>query len=346
MQKGGTRLALPLMLMLIVASCFFLPVPKAHASTPPMVNYAAAATIGGGASQTLKVRVVAGDVIVVDTQVGKSGSNETPSIGVFGVMDNNSNSYALVAKQGFYLGGNCGSFCSDAEIWSALSKTTGHASVQVTWTSAGSGNSPSMELYDVSGINPTADHTANGSCATGSGECYALTTGATSSSNTFDPTYSFETGSIATDTFSWFNFVAGASYTGGISLANAVGGSQYSVTANSPTSYPFSVSVGTVGDWAEAGAEWGNPAITTVILVVPCTAFELQCWLYPLFVFGLYMTLVLAVVKFSRVPNQDVTGHLLEAFALASLLCVIFGILNVMVPLLVSVFQVVRAIRH
>lgn len=80
--------------------------------------------------------------------------------------------------------------------------------------------------------------------------------------------------------------------------------------------------------------------------VVACNAFELQCWLYPLFVFGVYMVLIVGTAVKIKVPSRDMTGHVIEAFALAGFLCVIFGILNITVPLLITLVQVLRVIRE
>jgi hypothetical protein len=108
-----------------------------------------------------------------------------------------------------------------------------------------------------------------------------------------------------------------------------------------PTDFEFT----NVNGAAEFGIVFGAQPVQA-FTVSACTAFELQCWLYPFFVFGVYMIFIVGMAVSVRVPGRDMTGHLLEAFSLAALLCVIMGILNVMVPLLVTVLQVVRAIRE
>ena len=114
-------------------------------------------------------------------------------------------------------------------------------------------------------------------------------------------------------------------------------------------SYPSSI-------YGTPGTSMGNQAFSVLIfqtpqaapppVVVACSAYNLQCWLYPLFVFGVYMILIGGMAKFAKVPNRDMTGHMLEAFSLAAMLCVLMGILNILVPLLVTVIQVIRALRE
>jgi purine-cytosine permease-like protein len=64
-----------------------------------------------------------------------------------------------------------------------------------------------------------------------------------------------------------------------------------------------------------------------------------------MFFFGVYMMMIVGIARAADVPNKDMIGHLLEAFSLASLIGVVFGIMNIMFPLMITLIQVVRAAR-
>lgn len=96
----------------------------------------------------------------------------------------------------------------------------------------------------------------------------------------------------------------------------------------------------------DVGVVFGVPVTISSVDVIPCTAFQLQCWLYPVFVFGIYMVVIMGAARAVGVPRRDYTGHLLEAFSLASLVCVLLGILDILPAMLVTVFQIIRAIRE
>jgi hypothetical protein len=58
------------------------------------------------------------------------------------------------------------------------------------------------------------------------------------------------------------------------------------------------------------------------------------------------MVLIAGMAYAVKVPGRDMLGLIMEAFSLASLLAVMLGILNVMFPLIITIVQVVRAIRE
>lgn len=64
-----------------------------------------------------------------------------------------------------------------------------------------------------------------------------------------------------------------------------------------------------------------------------------------MFFFGTYLILILGIAKKGNIPDVDIKGFALEAFTIASLLAVIMGMMSVMIPLLVTIVQVIRMIR-
>jgi hypothetical protein len=200
-----------------------------------------------------------------------------------------------------------------------------------------------LEVISVSNVPPTAIATATGSCIVDPGVCGTITT---TTSNEFSAGNSIAVAALA----GWGLANAGAG-TGFIPNPNPCSTMatcmEYSTSIASPTSYPMtcgSCSGSNIVAAALAGAIFA-PATPAVIVVVPCTAFQLQCWLYPMFFFGVYMILIVGIARAADVPSRDMVGHLLEAFSIASLIGVIFGIINIMFPLMITLVQVIRAAR-
>ena len=67
--------------------------------------------------------------------------------------------------------------------------------------------------------------------------------------------------------------------------------------------------------------------------VVAPTPFQIEYWLYPFFFFMTYDILVLGFASVGGIGGKDIQWVFLEANTLASLLAVIMGMLNIMIPM-------------
>jgi hypothetical protein len=189
--------------------------------------------------------------------------------------------------------------------------------------------SVSSIYYYCSDCNPTLVQTGSQSVTGNEFAWSALTTG-DPESDTIVP----ESGLTQIQTF----------YPGNSFMANS-----WTNNANSggTTNFGWSYSLNQPANAALFGVVFGvYPGFQVIVQVVACTAFQLQCWLYPLFVFGIYMIITTGVARIAKVPFRDYTGHLLEGFSIAALLCVVLGILNIMPALIITVIQVLRAVRE
>jgi hypothetical protein len=291
----------------------------------------------------------AGDLIVANIQLYDANTviPGYTSIAVVSVGDNRSNTYhrGIILQQpndGSPCGdGSFGStVCYDDEIWYAIAATSGTSELTVQITNASYPDRYSIEVMDVvapPGITPIAQ--AYGGA--GSGDVFSVTP--------ISVAGGFPVASVTTECIdAGFSFSAGTDYIAlpppPVEFNGGAGATIYGNPAtfpSSPSDFPAACTASF--HWMEVALVFATQ--TYVTQVVPCTAFQLQCWLYPMFVFGVYMILVTGMARIGRVPSSDLTGHLLEAFSLAALLCVIFGILNVMFPLIITVVQVIRAVR-
>lgn len=82
-----------------------------------------------------------------------------------------------------------------------------------------------------------------------------------------------------------------------------------------------------------------------ITIVIPCTFYQLQCWLYPLFFVSTYFIIICGIAAKAGVGQEDLKTLALEALTIGGMLAVIVGLLNVMIPLMLVVIQVVRTIR-
>lgn len=86
--------------------------------------------------------------------------------------------------------------------------------------------------------------------------------------------------------------------------------------------------------------------IANSTVIIPCTAFQLQCWLYPVFFLSVYLVLNIGITWRGQISTEDMEGVIFESLALGSMIAVIMGMVNIMIPLLLTVIQVVRTIRR
>lgn len=82
-----------------------------------------------------------------------------------------------------------------------------------------------------------------------------------------------------------------------------------------------------------------------VVVITPCTAYELQCWLYPSFFIAVYLLMMMGIAYRGDISSRDMEGVVLEALAIGSLIAVIMGLFSVMIPLFITVLHIVRTLR-
>lgn len=106
------------------------------------------------------------------------------------------------------------------------------------------------------------------------------------------------------------------------------------------------------GDWVGSTAGVGNLYFSYLAVgapnetvVIPCTFYQLQCWLYPLFFVSTYFIIICGIAAKSGVEQEALKTLALESLTIGSMLAVIVGLLNIMIPLLLVVIHTVRVLR-
>lgn len=281
----------------------------------------------------------AGDLIVVNVQLFDDAS-AAPQVNVVSMTDSFGNQFKFVAGIQKNFGSFCGTGgpCYDSEIWYAIANSAGSDLITIQISQASYPAYYGAEALDVVGLTGTI-YPVYGASGIGDGDdmmtSTSIPTGQFADSSimdtceTSDGTPSGGTGFSVLSPYPDYSISAGWSNFGNPSSP-----------PSSPTNFQSACTLNF--NWIQVAASFGTVATD----VIPCTAYQLQCWLYPFFVEGIYMVLITGMAKFAQVPSRDVFGHLLEAFTVGGLVCVIMGILNVMIPLIITVVQVVRALRE
>jgi hypothetical protein len=318
----------------LLLSALILPMLPAHAYTVPNT-----ASIGwtSALSNLLAVTVAnVGDMILVNVQLTDGSNAGKTTISVTGVTDTAGDNFTQSAVLHVDIAPNCSAGnCFDSEIWSAVAKASGSVTVTVSQSQSSSSGSE-FQLLDVAGLPGHA--VVDSATGTGTSGVFGTSTSPVIEAGNIPDA------SIWTACTAAFTSSAGTGFTKVGDISPFVGWSEYgSSSPVSPTSFPGGCTGST--RYLDVGVIFGlAPPVS--IVVVACTAYQLQCWLYPLFTMGVYMVLVVGIARIGKVPSRDMVGHILEAFALGSLVAVMFGIINVMFPVLITVFQVIRAVRE
>jgi hypothetical protein len=322
------------MVILVTASLLFVP-PPANAYTVP--NNASMGQGGPSLTASLVVTVAGvGDLITANVQAGFAIGGDG---NIVSITDTFGSIFFQAAHNERKLNTNCTiTACLIADVWAAPSLGSGADTVLVTYNESSA--LTAFQLYDAVGVSAFSIV----GTATGTGTSSLFGT----SGSVSVVAGNFADASIYNACDASSLFTAGAGYTAFGGHAPFAGDSEYGTPPGPPSSPTvFPAGCGNSQFYLEAGAVFGAiPAGTTVIVVIPCTAFQLQCWWYPFFFFGVYMVMILGMAYMAEVPNKDILGLLLESFSIASLLGVMLGIINIMFPLIITIVQVVRAIRE
>lgn len=79
--------------------------------------------------------------------------------------------------------------------------------------------------------------------------------------------------------------------------------------------------------------------------VIPCTFFQLQCWLFPIFYMALFLTVPMAAAAALRASYKAMFYVLLSCSTFFSVLEIMLGIMTIMVPLFLIVVNVLYSFR-
>ena len=331
--RWGEYFAIPVIVVLVTASLLFVP-PPASAYTVP--NNALLGQGGPSLTASLAVTVAnTGDFIVVNVQsIAEVG---TGGFVISTITDTFGDTFTNAVHNFRNTNNNCGtSSCLLADVWAASSLSSGSDTVLVTFNQTTAGTN--MQLVDVAGL--PAGSIIGTAIGTGTSSTFNAATSVPVA------TGNFADASIYNACDSSSSFAPGSGYTSNGGHASFNGDAEWGIPGSPPSSPTnFIAGCGVSTFFLEAGVVFGT-APPPVIVVIPCTAFQLQCWWYPFFFFGVYMILIVGMAVKAKVPKPDLLGLTLEAFSLASLLAVMLGIINIMFPLIITVVQVIRAIRE
>ena len=193
---------------------------------------------------------------------------------VISITDNKGDTWIQATQVSFIQTGgiNCNSFCGDAEVWSAGTNEAPSTSISITITLSSSGSSmvASIEGLDVSNVFPTATETSTYICHQSTDACGTANTLATSTSNVVQTGVTFVLAALQGG--SVFNIGAGG-YNAGVNytifytgIFGNAGGGEWSLTAPSPTSYDFTVTLPYhASAYALAGATFTSQQTTVTV---------------------------------------------------------------------------------
>lgn len=338
MKNGKGALVIGVLLVAI----FILPqAQKAHAGTPTIVQWTGNPIVCTSACSTTFISsVTSGNEIIVFGQANFSVCGTVTSIG-----DTLGTSFTAINSSGCSTHGTAG---LNQFLYIGTAPASGSDQVNINYGGTVVSNGGSEQIVEVSNL-PSTNNLASTGIADNGG-----TTTATTTDSIVMPTTYFEISAIVTGTSGCSTAQGGQTQllTGGgascwFNIGASIGSTSlgWGIASNiaSPTNFHWTA---VQAPWALNGIVFATSGGSTSIITVPCTPFELQCWLYPMFVFGIYLVLIVGMARIIKVPSQDYTGHLLEGFSIAAIVMIIFGILNILPALLITVFQVLRAIRE
>lgn len=335
MKARGVPLILLLAVSVFVAFIPFSPV--SHAASPLVqtkdVRCQNPCSTNG---PTFNSNVASGHTLVVAYSFAETS---TTVISAPTITDSQSLTWTCVAGSGAFKSSD-NIYSADGVCYSAAN-SAGSETITVTFTTACVDNQPCFEVL----LAELGDSIGFGSSQQGS-----CTTGVTCSTTVaLGTALSYASGDVI--------LMAGngrqtlnAGNTGPASpWASACGTNTVDVCVNDGTpgstaTTTASFTIGSANNWLVVAADFAPSVV--VGTVIPCTFYQLQCWWYPFFFFGVYLSLMVVTARKAEVPEKDYTGHFLEALSIASLLAVIMGMLNIMVPLVMTIVQIVRAIRE
>jgi len=246
-----------LMLLCSMFAVIVLPAVPAHAYTVPNI---ATAQIANGDPQTQPLTVNnAGDLIVLVIQLHANSGNGTliPTSSI-------SDSFGDVWSRGYGNGGTfqgtgCGNACGSNEIIYTQATSAGSDSITVTPTSYSSVNG-AFEAFDVVGVAPNIEHTADGPVYTG-----ASTTGLFVGTyvSLIPPASVFAVASFMTSCTNGNTLSPGSGFTFAVNGGSLWGGAEYGTPTTGPTSpTDFPATCGYlpgVTNWISYGVVFGAP---------------------------------------------------------------------------------------
>lgn len=227
----------------------------------------------------------------------------------------------------------------DSQVFYTTSISTGADTITVT--ASGSTSKIDAQVFEVSGgLNAPA------SVGTGHGDCINNVSPSAASTAFTGTVFLFT--ALETSGTSGLNS-AGASYTCLVSATNVcnVGnllGDEYSIAGvTSPTTFPYGNGA-PVSHWSEVGVVFEAAVVVTVTTVVPCTWYEEQCWLFPLFFIAVYSISWLVPAAFSKVSTRGMTHLFMAALTLGTVIDIMMGMLSANLLILLIAIDVLYGI--
>jgi hypothetical protein len=351
-SKSGLAIALLVSAMfssILIASNF----PDAHASGPAL-SHTASTTCGSVATCPTTLNIATGDLIVVISHYGASFS-----ISQSGVTDTIGNSFHR-ATVGTYIPGaaQCGNPSGNLndEIWYAISSGSNGADVVTVHLSGITNCNFDTTIVSFTGASTFAlDGTGTGHCSSTCG-----TSLSTSSASFINSNYVLVSGAYGAP-YS-FPFTSGGCSYGSFSTGHsATTGWCYSVPGvgfpSDPTTFPMFTTLpggGPVLNWGEVGAAFDAPPTTTTssststgtgqTVVIACTWYQEQCWLFPIMFLALFSTFWVAIGAASKVSTRGMTYILMSSVTYGTIIEIMMGMLSSELLILIIVIDVVYAI--
>jgi hypothetical protein len=82
----------------------------------------------------------------------------------------------------------------------------------------------------------------------------------------------------------------------------------------------------------------------SVTVIVPCTWYQEQCWVYPLFFMGLFSTFWIALAAAARVSTRGMTYVLMSSFTYGTIIEIMMGMIGSQLLVLIMVADVLYAV--
>jgi hypothetical protein len=334
-----------LILILLFSPVIFalsVPTPKAHALDPTIVSSCNVASLGGPSVGCSLSGVIVGHTIIA-AMIWTSESSSCPA-GVSSAHDALGNGYTQIFYNACF-GVPVSNWKWAGVVFDAMQSAT--ATIAPAITIAGSCVQCTFMAFDVSGL---ATRTLAGS-ALGNGTC-------PSSCLTYPLAMTDAVSYVGNDVLIGLmgcdsDCLAPASAGSGFSAVTPSGAPHYtgiqyatSVGVASPSLFPFNLRDNATTDWLEMGVVIGStPLPITVIVVKACTWYQLECWLYPLFFYGIYAVVPLTVGFLAKASPRAMAYLMMSVLTYASMIAVILGMLSSQLLIVNLLIDVVYALK-
>lgn len=249
------------------------------------------------------------------------------------------NSTGIHAKPlGFVQANGGGNQFNLVNIFSATAKSSGADTISYKCQPSAVVDSVWAFIYEVTGQGPNVA-SGYGGANTGS----TFTTNNSPSGISF-PANTFLVAVVESAAVSNVSVAAGftvASEHGFSTAAQSYFGTDAGVT--SPSTFQSTDGSST---WALMAAAFSGPVQQVVATqVIACTAFQLQCWWYPMLFFGVYGGAFMMAGGAGKVSPKGLTFLMLSGLTFASLTMVLMDMINIMFPLMLTALSVLFVVR-